>query len=133
MFRVIWFQEVTSTLQSHSPIIPLPFFFISSNASFNLIKCLGSSSEGLLYVLQGGEFVAAAAWEGWTIPHNRNQWIVEDPPQGSDPVPAIVGASSCFATSYLLSSKSQCVNLYSEGFSPSFLDRVQPPILVADW
>lgn len=68
------------------------------------------------------------------INQGGDRWKIEDPPLGvpdlplTDPV--FEGKQICFATSYYNCSKSQKVDLITEGLSPFILDVLKPPIEV---
>jgi hypothetical protein len=74
--------------------------------------------------------------KSWKILENGgNQWRVENPPAGADPVPEdpdLEGSTSCFATSFGPCAKRQVVDLVKEGWLPTFLDTA-PPIRFAEW
>ncbi|KAK1801688.1 hypothetical protein P4O66_022332 [Electrophorus voltai] len=69
-------------------------------------------------------------FNGWHISENGgDQWNVEDvfTPHPDNTV------TKCFVTSYHLCLKSQLIDLEKEGYSPAFLDDIQPDIIISDW
>ncbi|XP_065142204.1 F-box only protein 44-like [Paramisgurnus dabryanus] len=69
-------------------------------------------------------------FNGWKIVENGgHRWKVEEnfaalPNDNND---------KCFATSYMLCLKQQLINLKEEGYSPAFMDQMQPDIKISDW
>ncbi|XP_023241270.1 F-box only protein 6-like [Centruroides sculpturatus] len=69
----------------------------------------------------------------WKITHNDGEgWKVENPPQGSDPVPD-TNIQYCFATSYGLSEKFQIIDLIKEGVHPEVLDQALLDIEISEF
>ncbi|XP_053542095.1 F-box only protein 6 isoform X3 [Ictalurus punctatus] len=67
---------------------------------------------------------------GWTIVQNGgHKWAIENvmEPHPDETV------TKCFVTSYGRCIKSQLINLEKEGYSPLFMDEVQPNIVLSDW
>jgi len=63
-----------------------------------------------------------------------DRWVVEKPPIGVPELPSapvFEGLQTCFATSYKNCTKTQIIDLITEGFHPYLLDVVQPPIMVS--
>ncbi|XP_037102227.1 F-box only protein 6-like [Syngnathus acus] len=67
---------------------------------------------------------------GWQISENGgDHWKVE----GVLVAHPNESVKNNFVTSYGMCSKSQLIDLESEGYSASFMDRIQPHIRIADW
>ncbi|XP_064176071.1 F-box only protein 6-like [Anguilla rostrata] len=68
-------------------------------------------------------------FNGWQILENwRDEWRIEplsEPPDGT--------ATKYFATSYEPCKKYQLIDLVKEGYSQSFMDEIQPDIVISDW
>ncbi|XP_015929054.1 F-box only protein 27 [Parasteatoda tepidariorum] len=70
----------------------------------------------------------------WIITHSGGDGLtVEDPPNGADPVPAEVGSTKCFATSYLPSEKHQVIDLVARGIHPDVIDCSKTKIEIGEW
>ncbi|XP_062871939.1 F-box only protein 6-like [Trichomycterus rosablanca] len=73
---------------------------------------------------------AKYGFQHWKIIDNGgDQWIVDrlfkDHPDET--------VNKCFVTSYGKCSKQQLINLEKEGYSPAFMDEIQPNIVISDW
>ncbi|XP_073731183.1 F-box only protein 44-like isoform X2 [Misgurnus anguillicaudatus] len=67
---------------------------------------------------------------GWIILENGgDRWKIEEV---FKPLPNDKN-DKCFATSYGLCLKQQVIDLEKEGYSPAFMDQMQPDIRISDW
>ncbi|XP_051518640.1 F-box only protein 44-like [Myxocyprinus asiaticus] len=67
---------------------------------------------------------------GWKIVQNGgDRWKIED---NSVEIPNNT-VPKCFVTSYYLCMKQQLIDLKKEGYSPAFMDHLQPDIKITDW
>ncbi|XP_063908730.1 F-box only protein 6-like isoform X2 [Zophobas morio] len=74
----------------------------------------------------------------WTIVVNYgDQFRIEDPPCGADPLPIDVpefnGRTSCFATSYYECNKLQEISLENNRLIQLILDKFKPHIYLSEW
>lgn len=77
-------------------------------------------------------------FEHWTILQNGgDKFIIEDPPQGADPLPAGVpefnGKTSCFATSYYPCIKAQKIDLRKNKLLLHIIKKFKPHIYLSEW
>ncbi|KAM9445011.1 F-box only protein 6-like isoform 1-T1 [Clarias gariepinus] len=73
---------------------------------------------------------AEEEFKDWKIVENGgDRWAVENmfKPHPDETV------TKCFVTSYWPCIKAQLINLEKEGYSPAFMDEVQPDIVITDW
>ncbi|KAI5095843.1 F-box protein 44, partial [Silurus meridionalis] len=69
-------------------------------------------------------------FSGWTILEDGgDRWTVDRlySPHPDETV------TKCFVTSYGRCIKSQLIDLEKEGYSPAFMDEIQPDIVITDW
>lgn len=72
--------------------------------------------------------------EKWTIARNGGDgFLVENPPNGADVVPSIVGSPCCFATACMPCVKFQIINLLAMGISKEVLQLKTTKIQVGEW
>ncbi|KAB5546387.1 hypothetical protein PHYPO_G00071460 [Pangasianodon hypophthalmus] len=73
---------------------------------------------------------ANESFTGWKILENGgDRWIVDNV-FAAHPDDTV---TKCFVTSYGRCIKSQLINLEKEGYSPVFMDQIQPNIVISDW
>ncbi|KAJ8371367.1 hypothetical protein SKAU_G00113950, partial [Synaphobranchus kaupii] len=73
---------------------------------------------------------AEEQFNGWQILENGgDKWSIEDV---SEPLPDET-VKKFFVTSYRPCKKFQIINLSKEGYNQSFMDEIQPDILISDW
>ncbi|KAG5900533.1 hypothetical protein JTB14_022840 [Gonioctena quinquepunctata] len=76
-------------------------------------------------------------YKHWDILHNGDQFRIEDPPSGSDPLPVGVpdfnGYTSCFATSYSRCTKVQIIRLKNKRLLSYIMDKFMPHIYASEW
>ncbi|KAG8182280.1 hypothetical protein JTE90_029352 [Oedothorax gibbosus] len=74
-------------------------------------------------------------FDGWMLRSidDGDGFKVEDPPQGSDPVPKEVGSQSCFVTSYEWCIKCQLVDLIRRGVPKEILKLETTKVEVGEW
>jgi len=73
-------------------------------------------------------------YKHWTVLQSGgNGWAVEVVPHGSEPLPAHLGETSCFVTSYGRCHKQQLITLAEHGLTTKIMDEVQPHIEVSEW
>ncbi|KAK3547566.1 hypothetical protein QTP86_025473 [Hemibagrus guttatus] len=73
---------------------------------------------------------AEEGFTGWNIVENGgDKWVVDNTfaPHPDETV------TKCFVTSYRRCIKSQLIDLEKEGYSPAFMDEIQPDIVISDW
>ncbi|KAA0706921.1 F-box only protein 6 [Triplophysa tibetana] len=89
------------------------FYFLSKNPR-NLLKNPRAKDKlnGWMLVENGGD--------GWKIEENFKSL-----PNDTNDI--------CFATSYGMCLKEQLIDLRKEGYSPAFMDHLQPAIKISDW
>uniref|UniRef100_A0A3Q2CDW5 F-box only protein 44-like n=1 Tax=Cyprinodon variegatus TaxID=28743 RepID=A0A3Q2CDW5_CYPVA len=69
-------------------------------------------------------------FQRWNIVQNGgDKWSLENP-RLPHPNPAV---KKTFVTSYYMCMKEQLIDLEKEGYSPSFMDEIQPHIRISDW
>jgi len=76
-------------------------------------------------------FAVLSSCVGWNFKSNGgDQFAVEKPPVGcGEPSPR----DTCFVTSFHSCSKEQMINLKEVGAAPSFMDLLQPEIVISEW
>ncbi|KAJ8371369.1 hypothetical protein SKAU_G00113970 [Synaphobranchus kaupii] len=74
---------------------------------------------------------AEEQFEGWKILENGgDKWSIEDVSEQPHPDETV---KKFFVTSYEPCKKFQIINLSKEGYNKSFMDEIQPDILISDW
>ena len=67
--------------------------------------------------------------DGWAI----EEWIKRDDAKDRDVLNENIGCIKNYVTTYYWCCRWQLIDLYSLGFTPEIMDKIQPPIHISEW
>lgn len=121
------YDTYNRTFHTHHTSETLPFLFCyislyNARLRKNLLKNVNGEDK----------------FKNWEITRNGGDgWRIENPPCGSDALPEGVEEfndhHSCFATSFQVASKEQCVDLTKDKHLSWVLEKFKPSIYVSEW